>query len=242
MKGIFITGTDTDIGKTIVTAGILRALRGEGLDVVPAKPIQSGAVRSDVKLQSQDLALCLKAAKLNPAADELTLMSRYLFEPACSPHLAARMAGEQIEIPTIRRDLEMLASGHQGLVVEGAGGVIVPINEQQTMLDLMVALALPVVLVARGSLGTINHSLLSLQTLKNAGLDVLGIVFCDAIPCADDFIRRDNPKTIAQFGKTDILGDIPHCPALAAEDISDNAWDDFQGRLTGLRHISTLFK
>jgi len=168
-------------------------------------------------------------------------MSRYRFAPACSPHLAAKLAGEQIEIPAISRDLDSLASGHQGLVVEGAGGVLVPINEHQTMLDLMVELSLPVVLVARGSLGTINHSLLSLRALKDAGLDVLGIIFCDATPCEDDFIRRDNPETIARFAGINILGNIPCCRDLAAEDISDKAWDDFQSHLTGLEQLVNVF-
>ncbi|HHH75426.1 MAG TPA: dethiobiotin synthase, partial [Phycisphaerae bacterium] len=156
--------------------------------------------------------------------------------------LAAKMAGEQIDISAIRRDLVTLASGHQGLVVEGAGGTLVPINEQQTIIDLMVALDLPVVLVARGSLGTINHSLLSVQALQNAGLDVLGIVFCDATPCEDDFIRRDNPETIARFAGVNILGDIPYRCELTAEDISDKAWDDFKGQLSGFEELMNVFR
>ena len=105
----------------------------------------------------------------------------------------------------------------------------------------MIALALPVVLVARGSLGTINHSLLSLKTLKDAGLDVLGIVFCDAAPCDDDFIRRDNPKTIKQFGRVNILGHIPFSPALSDDNISNLFWDDFQNQLIGLDIIMDVF-
>jgi len=202
MRGVFVTGTDTGIGKTHVSAALLAAARARGLDVVPMKPVQTG--------DDRDLEICLRAAGLDPSAEELALMCPWCAGPACSPHLAARLTGRTIVLDALVAAAQELAARHDALVVEGAGGVLVPLNDRHTVLDLMQRLALPVLVIARGSLGTINHSLLTVRVLRNAGLRVLGVVLNDNVPGERDAVRRDNPLAIAQYGDVPVLGDLPH--------------------------------
>ncbi|MBI2851110.1 MAG: dethiobiotin synthase [Chloroflexi bacterium] len=241
-RGLFITGTDTGIGKTVVTAGILRWLRRLGVDAVPLKPVQTGAGWRGGELISPDLEFCLSVAGIRPALGEARLMSPYTYEPACSPHLAGRLTDNYAEIPMIVRCAEMLLSQHQAIVVEGAGGVLVPLNEKETMLDLMVALGYPVVLVARSGLGTINHTLLSLVVLRATGLNVLGVVFNHTgLPETENrFIEVDNPETIASFGGVRVLGKLRYFDSLNPEKL--DAWQcletDIPGRWTILEELN----
>ena len=167
---------DTGVGKTLVTAGVTRLLRNQGVDVVPMKPVQTGAANRDGKLFAPDLEFCLETIGLRPTQDELRQMSPFLYEPACSPHLAGRLSGRYATVASIVDSSKLLLEKHDAIVVEGAGGVMVPLNERETMLDLMKAFAYPVVLVARIGLGSINHCLLSLAALRSAGLHVAGPV------------------------------------------------------------------
>ncbi len=228
MNGFFITGTDTGIGKTVATAGLCRLLCDDGLDAAPMKPVQTGAEPPD---RSPDLDFCLKAGGRQPSNDSYRLMCPYLFAPACSPHLAARTAGVEIDITTIAAAAKRLEAQHNAILVEGAGGVLVPLTGHQTMLDLMKALSLPVLLVSRGGLGTINHTLLSLNVLRAAGLSVAGVIFNDAAPLPDDMISRDNPLVIKQFGDVDILGHIPYIRGIDHAGPRSDAWNLVRGSL-----------
>lgn len=241
-RGIFITGTDTGVGKTLVTAGILRWLRQNGVDVVPMKPVQTGAAREGDKLIAPDLEFCLAAAGIKPSAEEKKLMLPYAYEPACSPHLAGRLMGRYPEIPEIVRCADMLLKKRQAVIVEGAGGVLVPLNERRTMLDLMTELHYPVALVSRPGLGTINHTLLSIEALRSAGLNLLGVVFNRTGPllAENKFIEEDNPETIAVFGDVQTLGNIRYFRKLDPED--RKIWRDFEADLTGLETILKALK
>lgn len=207
-RGLFITGTDTDAGKTVVTAGLLRALRRRGIDAVSMKPVQTGAELIDGRSVAPDPRVHHAAAGFTPAPDELEWMAPYLYEPACSPHLAGRMAGRYAKIDVIRDCFSKLASLHAMVLVEGAGGVLAPVNERETMLDVMITLDLPVLLVARRGLGTINHTLLSVEAIRRAELQILGVVFNETENVPMDFIRDDNPNAVAQFGDVAILGNV----------------------------------
>ncbi len=234
-NGIFITGTGTDVGKTVITAGILRTLRVNGIDAVPMKPVQSGAPPYPNGLHPTDLHFSLDAAGLHPSDRELALMAPYIYEPACSPHLAGRLAGRLPDFSHIQACVSNLQMRHQTVLVEGAGGVMVPVNESKTILDLMVLLGFPVVLVARNNLGTINHTLLSIQAIRLAGLDILGIVFNNSVPPdpATAYIRRENPDAIAKFGGVPILGQLRHLPGLNPTD--PTVWNHFNADLPGLQ-------
>ncbi|MBI4296079.1 MAG: dethiobiotin synthase [Chloroflexi bacterium] len=236
-RGIFVTGTDTGVGKTVVAAGIVRWLKKQGIDAVPMKPVQTGCRREGDRLIAPDLEFCLSAAGIQPDPDEIPLMAPYAYEPACSPHLAGRLAERYPEISIIKHCADRLMQKHQAIVAEGAGGIMVPLNEGQTMLDLMKALAYPVVLVARSGLGTINHTLLSIHALRASGLDVLGVVFNDVSPPQpeDQFIEDDNPKTIARLGNIRMLGKLRYLNGMSSK--TGDAWWHFEKDMTGLKII-----
>jgi dethiobiotin synthase len=213
MRGLFVTGTGTDAGKTVAAAGFLRMLRERGLDAVPMKPVQTGAKRdADGTFTAPDLDVALNAAGLSPKPPERARMAPFLYEPPCSPHLAARLYGRPIDPDVVLEAAEWLSARHDALVVEGAGGVLVPIGEHRTMADLMSLLALPVVLVSPGGLGAINHALLSIEALRARGLRLLGVVMTETRPVPDvsRYIHEDNARTIAEAGRTTILARIPY--------------------------------
>jgi len=206
MKSVFITGTDTGVGKTVVAASLLAAARARGIDAVPMKPVQTGCSRN---LAAPDLDFCLRAAQFKPQPNEQDLMCPYRFIPACGPHLAARLAHKRIRIGKIAGAFRRLSSLHETVIVEGAGGVLVPIDEKNSMLDIMKSLQLPVILVARTGLGTINHTLLSLAELRRAKLDVIGVVLVQSAPGKQGVIEKDNARTIGKLGLAPVLACLP---------------------------------
>ncbi|MDP7638366.1 MAG: dethiobiotin synthase [Candidatus Hydrogenedentes bacterium] len=224
--GVFITGTDTDIGKTIVTAGLLRVLRKQGVNACSMKPIQTGALPGPGGLDAIDLTFHHKAAEMKVARKEYDVMAPCCYEPECSPHLAGRMAGEYPDMEKIVSCYRQLVERYDLALVEGAGGVYCPIDESQTMLDLMARLKLPVVLTARRGLGTINHSLLSINAIRNRGLELLGVVFNESEDIERDYIRKDNVGAVEKFGDVAILGDIDYLATLESD--PDAAWATFE--------------
>lgn len=240
MNGLFITGTDTDIGKTALSALLLAELRRRGINAAPMKPAQTGCERksetgnwkpeesteaqfqvSSFKSQVSplsvpDLDYSLAMASMDVSAERYANMAPYRFEPACSPHLAAEMAGTEIDLAEMVIAARALADEYEFVIAEGAGGLIVPLNRRETMLDLMHALKLPILLAARPGLGTINHTLLSIRTLRSEGLDIAGIVFVASTNQPSTFIEEDNRTTIEQLGKVPVLGTIPYSAALAS--------------------------
>ena len=214
-QGIFITGTDTGVGKTFVSAALLSVLRSAGMDAVPMKPVQTGAKQVGGRWRSPDLDFCLALAGFQPGSVEYARMAPFCFAKVCSPHLAAAVAGRRISLRRIAACFWTLKACHAMVIVEGAGGVCVPIQGRQTMLDLMGALDLPVVLVARPGMGTINHTLLTLNGLRRLQVRVLGVVFNAATSGRSSYIERDNIKTIARLGSVHVLGRLPFIPDLA---------------------------
>jgi len=209
MRGVFVTGTGTGIGKTLVAAGLLRALIDSGVSALPVKPVQTGCPRIDGRLSAPDLEFSLKAADLSPGEDLMDLMCPFRYSRACSPHLAGRMTGVYPDVETITGKMDQLFEKCDFLIAEGAGGVMVPLNGSEKMLDLMVELNWPVVLVARGDLGTINHSLLSLSVLKNAGLQIAAVVV-NHLTEETSIVTIDNPLAIAQFSESVRILEIPY--------------------------------
>ncbi len=219
--GIFVTGTDTGVGKTVITAALVSIFRADGIDAIPMKPVQTGCIPKAGGLVAVDLEFCINMVNLVPPLAERRLMAPYCFQPDCSPHLAAAQACETISVSRIVDDFSALKAGHDLVIVEGAGGVLVPINSEKTMLDLMVRLSLPVLLVARPWLGTINHTLLSLRELARAGVPVLGVIFNDSHPCTRDEIVSDNRLTIERFGGSPVLGHLPFIKEIKAKSYKD---------------------
>ncbi|HBA83606.1 MAG TPA: dethiobiotin synthase [Verrucomicrobia bacterium] len=213
MQSLFITATDTGVGKTTFSAALLAQARAAGLDAVPMKPVQTGCERRGDRLIAPDLEFCLSAAALAATDEEKELMCPYRFEPACSPHLAAKLAGHPIQLDDIIAARRKLQQRHETLIVEGAGGVLAPIDEENFMIDLMKILNLPVVLVARSGLGTINHTLLTFQALRRARIEIRGIVLSDTHRDEPALIVEDNLRIIRQqAGATPVIR-MPFFPA-----------------------------
>ncbi len=185
IKNVFITGTDTDVGKTVLSALLCAALDG-----VYWKPIQTGAN------DGTDRCAVMTWAELPP---ERTIPECYCFGPPVSPHLAACASGVTIDLSRIRPADH---NSHGPLIVEGAGGVLVPLNDRDLMLDLIRQLGMPVVVATRTTLGTINHTLLTLAALRNAGLRVKGVVMMGK----ED---GDNLRSIERYGKVAVIGRVP---------------------------------
>src|SRR5215469_1174768 len=181
----FITGTDTGVGKTVASALLCAAL-----DAIYWKPIQTGMREGT----DRDTVMRLAGLTRNR-----TLPEAYRFAPPVSPHLAASRAGVRIMLNKIQAPA-LAAEGN--LIAEGAGGVLVPINETEMMCDLMSHLALPVLLVSRTSLGTINHTLLSLAALRSAHQEVRGVILVGKR-------NIENRKAIERYGSAAVVGFIP---------------------------------
>lgn len=170
---LFITATDTDAGKTYVSAGLVRALRAAGRDAVAMKPIASGFQPGPDGPVNADLAALAAAANgALPAAD----LNVYAFEPAIAPHVAAALAAVEIELAPIKAAYARVTMHHSDVLVEGVGGFAVPLSPTLMLADLVRALDLPVLLVVGMRLGCINHALLSAAAIRAAGLQLRGWV------------------------------------------------------------------
>jgi dethiobiotin synthase len=199
-KGYFITGTDTGVGKTLVSAILTWVLKGGYW-----KPIQSG-LREDVPDWEQ-------VRNLTRLPAEHFFPSRYLLQAPLSPDQAAAL--EQV-----RLDLDQceLPQTNKTLIVEGAGGAYVPLNEQHSMLDLMKKLALPVIIVARGTLGTINHTLLTLEGLRQRDIPIHGVVL-------NGHLNPANKKAIEQWGQVRTLFQVPFFDTMNASILQQWIYD-----------------
>jgi dethiobiotin synthase len=212
--GLFVTGTGTGVGKTTAAAALLAAARHQGIDAAPVKPVQTGAEEHAHGRTAPDLDFCLRMSGMQPAAGLYDLMAPYRFLLPASPHLAARVEGQRVAIEEILKACSELAHTYRFLIAEGAGGILVPLNERTTMIDLAVEMGFPVVVAARPTLGTLNHTLLTLHALRGAGLSVAGVVMVETGPKEWGAIEQDNLETIAGRGEVNILGKIPFLAGL----------------------------
>jgi len=204
VKGVFLTGTDTDCGKTEVSLGLMEALQRRGLRVLGMKPIASGCDRTAAGLRNED-ALRLQAQ--GSVEVDYDLVNPYCFEPPIAPHIAAGQAGMEIELAVIRDRAHRLAEKADFLVVEGVGGWKVPLGPALSVSDLPLGLGLPVVLVVGLKLGCINHSLLTAESVRATGNRLAGWIANQIEP--DMRARDENLATLAALLGVPCLGVIP---------------------------------
>ena len=204
MSNFFITGTDTDVGKTLVTALILHSLQQRGYHAAPYKPVQSGGIIQNGKLIAPDIDFYEKVTGKN-----YENAYTYLMEPAYSPHYAARLEKMEIKRENIISHYHSLVEKSEIVLVEGAGGMAVPIiDESYCVVDLMVELNLPIIIVARSSLGTINHTTLTVEYAKSKGLKIAGIIMNGfATPITD--AEKNNIDSIEKLTGVQVIGTIP---------------------------------
>lgn len=207
-----IVGTDTEIGKTIVAAGLARAFAGLGLRVGVFKPFPSDPDATiDGRPVSGDAALLARAAEFEGGADAAT---GRLFRHALSPLAAARLDGTTIDVAEIRARLDDIVARHDLTVVEGSGGFETPIADDATTADFFESLGAPLVVVARPGLGTINHSILTVKAARSRGLEVLGVIFNRYSSAKPDASEAANREILASFVGVPVWGPLPHSAAM----------------------------
>jgi dethiobiotin synthetase len=193
VPGFFVTGTDTGVGKTVVAAALCAALRASGRRVAAVKPVLTGLDDADGAAWPLDHELLARAA----GGDPLRVAPRR-FGPPASPHLAAQLAGTAIERAPLLADVAAAAAGAEVAVVEGVGGLLVPLSPTYSVRDLAADLGLPLVIAARPGLGTINHTLLTVEAARAAALEIAAIVLTPW-PAAPSYIERSNRETIERL-------------------------------------------
>jgi len=208
LRGVFVTGTDTEVGKTIVAAAVCAALAARGEAVAAFKPAVTG-LDDDPGEFGRDHELLASVASAGQTPDDV---APYRFGPAVSPHLAAELAGTNIE----PAELVAAARAHELVVCEGVGGLLVPITPGYLVRDLAMELGLPLVIAGRPGLGTINHTLLTIEAARAGGLRVAAVVMT---PWPDDPtpMERSNRDSIERIGRVAVTGLPRTTPAGLAE-------------------------
>ena len=220
-KGIFVTGTDTGVGKTVVSAALAWTLKQSGKKVVVMKPVQTGTASA----QLMDIEFVQRVIGTNYPIEEVC---PYRFPHPLAPSVAASLLGQKVDLGKIRSAFYKLYSTHEAVIVEGAGGLLVPITEDYLMSDLAFDLNLALLIVIRPSLGTLNHTLLTVESARARGLKVLGIVI-NRFPSNPDVAENTNPELITKMTGEPLLGVFPSDPEISVE----------EGRLGKLRDISS---
>jgi dethiobiotin synthetase len=212
-SGIFITGTDTGVGKTVVSAGLALALRNKGIKVGVMKPVATGCVGTDKRLISYDAAYLLEAAENEFPA----LTNPVRFRHPLSPNVAATIEQKEVSLDAIRRAYRELQKHYDYIIVEGIGGLMVPLTKDYFVANLIREFGLPVVIVARGGLGTINHTLLTIDAAIVRGFDIKGIIFNKMATTNLSMAEMTNPKVIHELTGVPVLGCLPEIESLNVE-------------------------
>jgi dethiobiotin synthetase len=207
MKVIFVTGTDTGVGKTVISSAISSffSIRKQ-MNVGVMKPFESGLSKRDKDLLPWD-AICLREA--SGSNDDLNIISPYTFESPVAPEVAAMLEHVNIDISMVDKIYHSLKKSHDLLVIEGAGGVLVPIRENFFFADLIQKWNAPTLIVSRLGLGTINHTLLTNHLLKERGIKVLGVILNNTDGLGD-LPAQTNPAILRKYLDVPVLGIFPH--------------------------------
>jgi len=206
-KGIFITGTDTGVGKTFIAAGLIKAMKEQGINVCPMKPVESGCSIKKGELVPEDAVRLIKVSGVNETLDAV---NPYRLKHALAPSVAAEIEGVKIHRKKIVNAYYRLLKKYDITIVEGAGGIMVPVYKKYLFLNLAMDLNLPLVVVSRPGLGTINHTLLTIDVARSRGLNILGVIINYADKAERGFSERTNPEVIKKLGRVPLLGIVPH--------------------------------
>jgi dethiobiotin synthetase len=199
VNGLFVTGTDTGVGKTVVAAGIVCALRARGRSVGVAKPVQSGALTLD---PGGDAMLLKRWTKVAESPGEL---APFCFAAPLAPSVAAELEDRRIDRAELLEYVNAIAARYEAIVVEGAGGLLVPLGDDWTIADLVRDLALPLLVVARAGLGTVNHAALTVRAARGLGLEPVGVVLNGPV----DDTTPENARLIERIADVPVLGHLP---------------------------------
>ena len=206
MKAYFITATDTDAGKTFITAGLLYSLSKLSYKTLGFKPIASGCRLTPQGLRNADALQLIAAANTDLS---YSMINPYAFEPAIAPHLAARQVGVSIDLSVIGGAIQNSINEVDYVLVEGVGGWLVPLNEQENLADLALLLNFPIIVVVNMRLGCINHALLTVQAILDSGLLMAGWVANQVPESSSMDYLQDNVDSLTQRIKAPLLGVVP---------------------------------
>jgi dethiobiotin synthetase len=227
-KGIFIVGTDTDVGKTVITGGLMYLLRSGGYNACYFKPVLSGAMVEKEQLVPGDTRFIKGISGLE---EEYRHITPYSFKTPVSPHLASRIEKKPIDINVIKEKFKYIKNKYKYIIAEGSGGLCVPLNDEGYMLyHLVQELGMTVMVVARAGLGTINHTVLTVRYAQSIGIEVKGIIingYTQSSLCADD-----NIETVKKLTKVPIIGVIPRLDGVDVEKLQfGNLKEEFEKRI-----------
>ena len=214
-KGYFITGTDTGVGKTLVAGGLTALYKNKGLNVGVMKPVATGCKRVNNRLVSDDAVFLKLSAE---ADDEYELINPVSLEQPLAPTVAARLSNTKIDTDKINTAYDTLCERHEYMIVEGIGGLLVPIDEYYFVVDMAEEMELPVIVVCRPTLGTINHTLLTVSYARQHGLDVKGIIINESAENGETIVKDTNTDEIKRLTGLPILGTIPFHKKLDTKD------------------------
>lgn len=216
MRGLFIVGTDTGVGKTIVTAAIARHLHQQGEAVRVSKPVATGAIRQHEQWVSEDTLTLAQALGVENDSTALQRITPWNFPEPVAPPVAARLAGVTLNIHEMKRAIEQ-QSRDGFLLVEGVGGLLCPLTEHETVADLAALINLPVIVVARRSLGTLNHTLMTLEVAQRRQLTIAGLIVNETTP-PEGLAEETNILELQKRVNAPLLGVLPYqreTPALS---------------------------
>jgi len=214
-RGVFVTGTDTGVGKTVAACALIHALAARNVRAVPMKPIAAGAVEHQGRWLNQDTASLMEAASL--PLDEAARVTPILLREPMAPHIAAAREGRKIMLATVVEAFRRLAA-RDFVVCEGVGGFLVPLDEHSDTVHLARLIGLPVVLVVGLRLGCLNHALLTAQAIEAAGLTFAGWIANAIDP--DMPVREENVATLVGRLKAPLLGRLPFAPGATARELA----------------------
>ncbi len=207
-KGFFVTGTDTGVGKTVVAAGLVAALQNLGHNVGVMKPIATGGVKRRPNLVSPDAEFLAHVAD---APEPLRIINPIILAEPLAPSVAARRAKIEIDLDLVRRSFEEIAAAHDLVIVEGIGGLLVPIiSRTYRVADLAAEMGLPLIIVVRPDLGTLNHTLLTVEVARSRGLKIAGLVVNNYDADTADIAVETNPAELARETGLRVLAIVPH--------------------------------
>lgn len=214
LPSVFITGTDTGVGKTVVSALIGLIYQEAGLTVGYLKPVETGAAKVGEELIPADAKFV--ATLLGLEDEPIEMLCPYRYEQPVSPHLAAILAKRPVKSPNIVECFNYLNRRYDAVIVEGAGGLLVPVNPNYMIADMARDLALPLLITARPGLGTINHTLLTVAAALQADLHVAGVVI-NRYPENPSLVEKNNPKAITEYSGMPVLALVPEIAGLDPE-------------------------
>lgn len=206
-KGIFITGTDTGVGKTFIICGLLRTFNKMGINTCPMKPVETGCKARKNKLVPADTVKLIRASGTNESMD---LINPYRLKHPLAPAVSAELEGVKIQKKIILSAYKSLLNKYDITLVEGAGGIMVPVYKNYLIIDLIKDMDVPLIIVARPGLGTINHSLLTIKAAREKGINIKGVIINHAAKAKKGLAKKTNSEVIEKLGKVSVLGIVPY--------------------------------